>query len=89
MIFLVAFILLTVLSLVSFIQLLYLESLRLLTRDFEALEFFKETLEARLGYETEQGAFVFSLIKHTLLVLSGAIFVALAACVELLVIRKV
>jgi len=79
MIFLVAFILLTVLSLVSFIQLLYLESLRLLTRDFEALQFFKETLEARLGYETEQGAFVFSLIKHTLLVLSGAVFVALAA----------
>lgn len=79
MVFLLAFILLVLLCLVSFIQLLYLESLRLLTRDFEALGYFKQTLEARLGFETEQGAFVFSLIKHTLLVLSGAVFVAVAA----------
>ena len=79
MTFLLALILLTALCLVSFVQLLYLESLRLLTRDFEALGFFKETLEKRLGFETEQGAFVFSLIKHTLLVLTGAIFVADAA----------
>ncbi len=79
MLFLIVFILLAILCLVSFIQLLYLESLRLLTRDSEALDFFKETLEERLGYETEQGAFVFSLIKHTLLVFSGAIFVGLAA----------
>ena len=79
MVVLVTFILLAILCLVSFIQLLYLESLRLLTRDSEAMDFFKETLEERLGFETEQGAFVFSLIKHTLLVFSGAIFVALAA----------
>ena len=79
MLFLLAFILLSILCLVSFVQLLYLESLRLLTRDYEALGFFKETLQGRLGFETEQGAFVFSLIKHTLLVLSGASFVTGAA----------
>ena len=59
------------LGLVTFVQLLYLESLRLRTRDLPALKFFKETLEDRLGLKTEQGAGAFSLIKHTLLVLPG------------------
>ena len=79
MIFVLAFVLVTVLTLVSCVQLLYLESLRLRTREFDSLTFFKETLQDRLGYETEQGALVFSLIKHTLLVFSGAVFVAAAA----------
>jgi putative hemolysin len=59
------------LGLVTFVQLLYLESLRLRTRDLPSLKFFKETLEDRLGLKTEQGAGAFSLIKHTLLVLTG------------------
>ncbi len=79
MAFFLALLFFSALCLVSFVQLLYLESLRLLTRDFKALEFFKQTLEERLGYETEQGAFVFSLIKHTLLVLTGAAFIGLSA----------
>ncbi|MGJ5818535.1 hemolysin family protein [Paludibaculum fermentans] len=79
MIFLLAFILSCVLCLVSFIQVLYLESLRLRTREFEALGYFKDTLQEKLGYETEQGAFVYSLIKHSLLVFAGSAFVAAAA----------
>jgi CBS domain containing-hemolysin-like protein len=71
-IFVLAFVLSALLVLVCFTQLLYLEALRLRTRDTAALAFFKETLEDRLGYDTEQGAFVFSLLKHTLLVLTGA-----------------
>jgi putative hemolysin len=60
--------LLTVLlSLVSFVQLLYLESLRLRTRDTPALEFFKEKLEKALGMKIETGVVSFSLIKYTLL----------------------
>jgi len=78
-IFVVAFVLTTVLCLVSFLQVLYLESLRLRTREFEALTYFKDELQDRLGYDTEAGAFVFSLIKHTLLVVCGAAFVAAAA----------
>ena len=35
----------------SFVQLLYLESLRLRTRDRASLTFFKETLEDRIGYD--------------------------------------
>jgi CBS domain containing-hemolysin-like protein len=64
--------------LVSFTQLLYLESLRLRTREYASLEYFKATLQDALGYETERGALVFSLLKHTLLVLCGALLVAAA-----------
>jgi len=64
------------LGLVTFVQLLYLESLRLRTRDLRSLEFFKETLEDKLGLKTEDGAGAFSLIKHTLLVLLGILYFA-------------
>jgi len=62
------------LGLVSFVQLLYLESMRLRTRDLPSLKFFKDTLEPKLGMKTEQGAGSFSLIKHSLLVFLGALF---------------
>jgi len=64
------------LGLVTFVQLLYLESMRLRTRDLPALEFFKDTLEDKIGLKTEDGAGAFSLIKHTLLVLLGIFYFA-------------
>ena len=64
------------LGLVTFVQLLYLESLRLRTRDLASLRFFKSTLEDRLGMKTDDGAGTFSLVKHTLLVLLGVTFFA-------------
>ncbi|HEV2446460.1 MAG TPA: hemolysin family protein [Candidatus Sulfopaludibacter sp.] len=64
------------LGLVTFVQLLYLESLRLRTRDLPALEFFKDTLEDKLGLKAEQGAGTFSLVKHSILVLLGVLFYA-------------
>jgi putative hemolysin len=64
------------LALVTSIQLLYLESLRLRTRDLPSLTFFKETLEDRIGLKTEQGAFAFSLIKHCALGLIGVLVLA-------------
>ena len=82
MIILLAFVLGALLSLVSFVQVLYLESLRLRTREFPALTFFKEELEERLGYESERGALIFSLVKHTLMVLSGAALAAAATLTE-------
>ena len=56
-------------------QTLYLESMRLRTRDLPALEYFKEVLEDRLGMEDEDGALAFSLWKHTLLVVFGVLVV--------------
>ena len=64
------------LGLVTFVQLLYLESLRLRTRDLPSIVFFKETLQPRLGLKTEQGADAFSLVKHTLLLLLGILYFA-------------
>lgn len=71
-----AFILAVFLSLVSFVQLLYLESLRLRTRESEALEFFKDSLQDMIGYDTESGSLTFSLLKHSLIAISGSIVVA-------------
>jgi len=62
------------LALISFVQLLYAEALRLRAREQPALEFFKETLEDKLGLRTERGALSFSLLQHGLLVLAGAAF---------------
>ena len=72
----VALIAIPLLAIVGFVQVLYLESMRLRTRDLPSLKFFKDTLEDRLGMTTEQGAGVFSLIKHTLLILLAVAFFA-------------
>ncbi len=61
------------LALASSVQLLYLESLRLRTRDLPALEFFKSTLENKIGLQTDQGALSFSLLKHVILALLGVL----------------
>jgi putative hemolysin len=52
---------------VCFLQLLYLESLRLRARELPALAFFKESLEEKFAYKPDQGALAFSLIKHSLM----------------------
>lgn len=68
---LAVFALCCLLALVSFVQLLYLEALRLRARERPALEHFKQTLASRLGMDYERGALTYSLIKHTSLVLLG------------------
>jgi putative hemolysin len=65
-----------IVTLVTCVQLLYLESLRIRTRERPALEFFKETLEAKLGLETERGNRIFSLIKHLGLTIIGCLTLA-------------
>ncbi|HXP83293.1 MAG TPA: hemolysin family protein [Bryobacteraceae bacterium] len=64
-------------TLASCIQLLYLESLRIRARELPSLVFFKETLEARIGLETERGALTFSIIKHVGLAMMGCLILAL------------
>jgi CBS domain containing-hemolysin-like protein len=59
------------LGLLTFVQVLYLESLRLRTRDLPSIKVFKEVLEDRIGVKTEDGADTFSLIKHALLIVLG------------------
>jgi CBS domain containing-hemolysin-like protein len=61
------------------LQLFYLESLRLRTRELPSLQFFRETLEGRLGMETEKGALAFSLVKHIGLGVIGCLTLAVTA----------
>jgi putative hemolysin len=63
-------------TLATCIQVLYLEAQRLRARDLPALQFFKETLEAKIGLETEKGTVVFSLVKHIGLAVIGVITLA-------------
>jgi putative hemolysin len=63
-------------TVVTCVQLLYLESLRIRTREHASLEFFKQTLEAKLGLDTERGARIFSLIKHLGLAVIGCLTLA-------------
>lgn len=67
------------LALVTFVQLLYLESLRLLKRELPALDYFRDSIQQRIGLDTERGALTFSLIKHLALPLLGTLFYAAAA----------
>jgi len=66
------------LMLVTCIQVLYLESLRIRARELPALQFFKETLEAKIGLSTERGALTFSLVKHAGLAVLGCLIGAVA-----------
>jgi CBS domain containing-hemolysin-like protein len=50
--------------LVSFAHLLCRESLRINARGPESLQYFKESLQDRLGIDSEFGALAFSLIRH-------------------------
>lgn len=62
------------LALVSYIQLLYHESLRLIKREAKSLEYFRDTVSGKIGLDTEQGSLRFSLIKHVSLPLVGLFF---------------
>ncbi|MFL6352780.1 MAG: hemolysin family protein [Bryobacteraceae bacterium] len=62
------------LGFVSYIQLLYLESLRLLRHEVPSLEYFRQSLAEKIGLETEHGSLTFSLIKHVSLPLMGLFY---------------
>ncbi len=63
----------------SLLQLLYLESLRIRTREYRSLEFFKEKLQDQVGLKLEEGATRFSLIKHVCMALLGVVSYLLMA----------
>ncbi len=69
-----ALLLTCLLAFVSYVQLLYLESLRLIRREVPSLEFFRESLAAKIGLEPEHGSLAFSLVKHVSLFLVGVFY---------------
>jgi putative hemolysin len=64
-------------TLVTCLQLLYLESLRIRARELPSLQFFRETLEAKIGLTTEQGALAFSVVKHVGMAVTGCLLLAI------------
>jgi putative hemolysin len=66
-----------IVTVVTCVQVLYLESLRIRARELPSLVFFRETLEARIGLETERGSLTFSLIKHVGLAIMGCLILAI------------
>lgn len=70
----IAVLLTLLLMFVSYVQLLYLESLRLIRREVPSLEFFRETLVGKIGLDPEEGSLAFSLIKHVSLFSLGLFY---------------
>ncbi|HZS55544.1 MAG TPA: hemolysin family protein [Bryobacteraceae bacterium] len=70
----IALLLTALLTFVSYVQLLYLESLRLIRREVPSLEFFRETLAGKIGLDPEHGSLAFSLIKHVSLFSIGLFY---------------
>ncbi|MEP7351623.1 MAG: hemolysin family protein [Acidobacteriota bacterium] len=60
-------------TVVTCVQLFYLESMRIRSRDLPSLQYFKETLEPKIGLDTEHGAVTFSIVKHTGLGILGCL----------------
>ena len=75
---LILFLATLLLVLVTLVQMLYMESARLRSRDLPSLQFFKDTIEDRIGLKPEIGILTFSLVKHSLLVLAGVLFMAIS-----------
>jgi hypothetical protein len=75
----IALVLAALLCLVTLVQLLYMESLRLRSRDLPLLHLFKEKLEDKIGVKSNDGALAFSLIKHSSLLMLGLSIYALQA----------
>jgi putative hemolysin len=71
-----AVILALALCIITFVQTLYLENMRLRTRDLPSLQYFKSTLEERLGFKNDEGTLSFSLLKHGALLLLAIVIYA-------------
>jgi CBS domain containing-hemolysin-like protein len=67
------------LVLVTLVQMLYMDSVRVRPKEIEFLEFFRESLSDRLGLKADSGILTFSLIKHTVLAMLGVAFVFISA----------
>lgn len=75
-------VLLPLIVLFSSLQTLYLEGMRLRTRELPSLQYFKSDLEPRLKLRSDEGALTFSLWKHTCLVFFGVAALAELVGVE-------
>jgi putative hemolysin len=66
-----------ILILVTVAQMLYLDTVRLRAREMPFLELFRSGMDKRLRLKPDEGILTFSIVKHTLLALTGALFYGL------------
>src|SRR5690349_17786346 len=62
-----------VLLLVTLVQMLYLDTVRVRARELPFLELFRSGIDERLALKPDEGILTFSLVKHTILALIGAL----------------
>jgi putative hemolysin len=67
------------LILITVVQMLYLDSLRLRAKEVAMLQLFRSDIDERIGLKAEAGTLTFSLIKHSLLALFGVLMLFLAS----------
>src|SRR4051812_28889036 len=67
------------LMLVTLVQMLYMDSVRLRPREIPFLELFREQISERIGLKVDDGILAFSLVKHSILALVGIVFAFLAS----------
>lgn len=65
------------LVLVTLVQMLYMDSVRVRLRDVAFLDVFREKMSDRIGLKADDGILTFSIVKHTLLALIGVSFVGI------------
>jgi CBS domain containing-hemolysin-like protein len=63
-----------ILILVTLVQMLYMDAVRVRPRELPFLELFRGGLDERIGLKPDAGILTFSLVKHTILALLGALF---------------
>src|SRR3954451_25388151 len=61
------------LILVTLVQMLYMDTVRVRPRELPFLELFRNSLNVHLGLKPDEGILTFSLIKHSILAVMGAI----------------
>ncbi len=76
MIALILIVLVALIALFTTIQTLYVESMRLRTRELPAVVYFKEVMEAKLKMRPELGALTFALWKHGCMAAMGVFVMA-------------
>ncbi len=67
-----------VLVLVTLVQMLYMDSVRVRAREIAFLELFRERVSDRIRLKADDGILTFSLIKHSTMALLGVVFVYFA-----------
>ena len=71
------------LILVTLVQMLFMDSVRLRPKDLPFLELFRQDISDRMNMKADEGILAFSLVKHTLLAVLGVVFAFLTATSEL------